>query len=132
MKLEFADGKKGIVDLSHLVGKGVFALWDDYNKFKMVKIGSSGELMWDDQIDIQFGGEEGIETIKNYIPDSTVTMLDFYANWTGDRDELIFNMGFNIDMAVDVLGNPYIIGMISLANEDGNWYPKLGTEWAVY
>jgi len=52
LKLEFADGKKGIVDLSHLVGKGVFALWDDYNKFKMVKIGSSGELMWDDQIDI--------------------------------------------------------------------------------
>ncbi|MBE9544535.1 MAG: DUF2442 domain-containing protein, partial [Proteobacteria bacterium] len=30
LELEFADGKKGIVDLSHLVGKGVFSLWDDY------------------------------------------------------------------------------------------------------
>jgi hypothetical protein len=52
LKLEFADGKKGIVDLSHLVGKGVFSLWDDYSKFEIVKIGSSGELMWGDLIDL--------------------------------------------------------------------------------
>ena len=52
LKLEFTDGKRGIVDLSHLVGKGVFSLWDDYSKFEMVTIGSSGEIMWGDQIDI--------------------------------------------------------------------------------
>ena len=52
LKLEFADGKKGIVDLSHLVGKGVFSLWDDYSKFENVEIGSSGELMWGDLIDL--------------------------------------------------------------------------------
>jgi len=52
LKLEFADGEKGIVDLSHLVGKGVFSLWNDYRKFENVKIGSSGELMWSDLIDL--------------------------------------------------------------------------------
>ena len=52
LKLEFADGEKGIVDLSHLVGKGVFKLWDDYGKFDNVKIGTSGELVWDDLIDL--------------------------------------------------------------------------------
>jgi hypothetical protein len=52
VKLEYADGKKGIADLSHLVGKGVFALWSDYNTFRNVKIGSSGELVWNDQVDL--------------------------------------------------------------------------------
>ena len=52
LKLKFAGGKKGIVDLSHLVGKGVFSLWDDYSKFENVKIGTSGELMWGDLIDL--------------------------------------------------------------------------------
>ena len=52
LKLEFSDGKTGIVDLSRLVGKGVFSLWDEYSKFEMVKIGSSGELMWGDLIDL--------------------------------------------------------------------------------
>ena len=34
--VEFADGVAGEVDLSHLVGKGVFALWDDYAAFETV------------------------------------------------------------------------------------------------
>ena len=50
--LEYADGEKGIADLSHLVGQGVFALWNDYKAFQNVKIGSSGELSWNDQVDI--------------------------------------------------------------------------------
>ena len=52
VRLEYADGEKGIADLSHLVGKGVFALWNDYNAFQNVKIGSSGEPLWNDQVDL--------------------------------------------------------------------------------
>ncbi|MGD8717153.1 MAG: DUF2442 domain-containing protein [Desulfobacterales bacterium] len=52
VKLEYADGQQGIVDLSYLVGKGVFSLWNDYNAFRNVTIGSSGELVWDDQVDL--------------------------------------------------------------------------------
>jgi len=52
VRLEYEDGKQGVVDLSHLVGKGVFALWNNYESFKNVKIGSSGELVWGDQIDL--------------------------------------------------------------------------------
>jgi hypothetical protein len=52
LELEFKDGKKGIVDVSHLVGKGVFVLWDDYTIFESVRIGASGELIWSDQIDL--------------------------------------------------------------------------------
>ncbi|MBA3016746.1 MAG: DUF2442 domain-containing protein [Proteobacteria bacterium] len=52
VKLEYADGENGIADLSHLVGKGVFILWNDYKAFQNVKIGLSGELLWNDQVDL--------------------------------------------------------------------------------
>jgi hypothetical protein len=47
-----ADNVCGVVDLSHLAGKGVFALWCDYEAFRQVRIGTSGELLWGDQIDL--------------------------------------------------------------------------------
>lgn len=52
LELEYDDGRQGTVDLSHLAGKGVFSLWNDYEAFRKVKIGSSGELVWNDQIDL--------------------------------------------------------------------------------
>lgn len=50
--VKYSDGVEGEVDLSHLVGKGVFSLWNDYSAFQKVHIGSSGEIAWTDSIDI--------------------------------------------------------------------------------
>ena len=50
--VEFADGVAGEVDLRHLVGKGVFALWEDYAAFEQVYIGDVGQIAWSDAIDI--------------------------------------------------------------------------------
>ena len=52
LELGFDDGVSGIVDLSENVGEGVFALWLDPLAFDRVRIGSSGELVWGDQIDL--------------------------------------------------------------------------------
>ena len=52
LELEFDDGVCGTVDLTNLAGKGVFALWRDYCAFEQVRIGSSGELVWGDQVDL--------------------------------------------------------------------------------
>ncbi len=52
LSLTFDDGVTGIVDLSDKVGKGVFALWRDRNAFERVRVGSQGELAWNDQIDL--------------------------------------------------------------------------------
>ena len=52
LDLEFDDGVSGTVDLSDLVGKGVFAVWRDRHAFEQVRLGSSGELVWGDQIDL--------------------------------------------------------------------------------
>ena len=52
LDLKFDDGVCGTVDLSNLVGRGVFASWNDRHFFEQVQIGSSGELTWDDEVDL--------------------------------------------------------------------------------
>jgi hypothetical protein len=52
LELTFDDDIAGTVDLSDLVGKGVFALWCDRKAFEQVRIGSSGELVWGEQLDL--------------------------------------------------------------------------------
>jgi hypothetical protein len=52
LELVFDDGALGIVDLSDLAGKGVFAFWTDRKAFENIHIGSSGELAWGDKIDL--------------------------------------------------------------------------------
>ena len=47
--LQFHSGE---VDLSHLVGKGVFQLWNDPQAFARVSIGSGGEVRWSDEVDL--------------------------------------------------------------------------------
>ena len=52
LELEFEDGVSGTVDVSENVGKGVFAAWRDRLFFEQVAIGSAGELVWSDKIDL--------------------------------------------------------------------------------
>jgi hypothetical protein len=52
LDLRFEDGTRGTVDLSYLVGKGVFRKWEDYQAFCQVRIGPSGELAWSDDLDL--------------------------------------------------------------------------------
>lgn len=50
--LRFDDGVEGDVDLSHLVGKGVFSIWREAAVFAKVRIGEHGELQWSDDVDL--------------------------------------------------------------------------------
>ena len=50
--LKYSDNTEGVVDLSDLVGRGVFSEWNDYDNFKNVKIGASGELIWPCGLDL--------------------------------------------------------------------------------
>jgi hypothetical protein len=52
LRLRYADGVAGVVDLSHLVGKGVFQLWNDPEAFGRVSIGTGGELVWSDEVNL--------------------------------------------------------------------------------
>ena len=51
--IEFDDGLKGEVDLSALVGKGVFEAWKDINFFNKVRVDpNSNTLLWGEDIDL--------------------------------------------------------------------------------
>jgi Protein of unknown function (DUF2442) len=50
--VKYSDGMEGKVDLSEFAGKGVFALWNDYSQFEKVTLGSSGELVWNEDVDM--------------------------------------------------------------------------------
>jgi hypothetical protein len=50
--LEFSDGTKGEVDLTDLAGKGVFHVWDDYDLFERVSLGTHREIKWTDEIEL--------------------------------------------------------------------------------
>ncbi len=50
--LKFEDDTAGEVDLSHLAGKGVFTLWNNYEDFQKFSIGNGRSLAWSDEIDI--------------------------------------------------------------------------------
>ena len=50
--VRYTDSVAGEVNLSDLVGRGVFAAWNDPRVFGQVSIGPSGEIRWSDQIDM--------------------------------------------------------------------------------
>ena len=50
--VEYNDGATGEVDLSHLVGQGVFAAWNDPGVFEAVSIGEHGEIRWTEDLEL--------------------------------------------------------------------------------
>lgn len=52
IELDFDNGVRGTVDLSHLAGRGVFQLWEDRRSFEDVKIGPNGDLHWSDTVEL--------------------------------------------------------------------------------
>ena len=50
--LRYADGTEGEVDLSRLVGRGVFAAWADTAFFASVRLDASGAIAWGEDIDL--------------------------------------------------------------------------------
>jgi len=52
LELAFDDGVCGMVNFVAVVGKGVFTSWRERRAFEQLRIGSSGKLVWGDQVDL--------------------------------------------------------------------------------
>ncbi len=50
--LRFDDGVEGEADLSHLVGRGVFSVWRDYEFFRQAFVADYGALTWPGELDL--------------------------------------------------------------------------------
>ena len=50
--LRYSDGTSGEVDLSDLVGKGVFDAWNDRAFFEAVRLDGHGAVVWSDELEL--------------------------------------------------------------------------------
>jgi hypothetical protein len=50
--LRFDDGVEGEVDLSDMVGKGVFAAWQDAAFFRQARLDERGGITWPGELDL--------------------------------------------------------------------------------
>jgi hypothetical protein len=51
--LRFTDGSEGVVDLSHIAGKGVFKAWDEPGFFAQAFVSvECGTLTWPGELDL--------------------------------------------------------------------------------
>jgi hypothetical protein len=52
LELRYESGESGVVDLSTLVGRGVFSAWEDPNAFSAVQLTAEGAVEWPGDIDL--------------------------------------------------------------------------------
>lgn len=52
LRLEYEDGTSGEVDISDMVGKGVFQTLADPALFETVTVGDHGEVRWTDELEL--------------------------------------------------------------------------------
>ena len=50
--LRYSDGAAGEIDLSPLVGQGVFAAWQDPACFAAVRLAAHGAIVWGDDLEL--------------------------------------------------------------------------------
>ena len=50
--IQYSDGVEGEVDLSHLVGKGVFSAWKEANVFQNFRVEYGRSISWSEEIDL--------------------------------------------------------------------------------
>ena len=52
LELQFDNGESGVVDLSSLVGRGVFVAWEQPGVFEQVSLTSEGAVEWPGELDL--------------------------------------------------------------------------------
>ncbi|MDT8392943.1 MAG: T9SS type A sorting domain-containing protein [Bacteroidales bacterium] len=79
---------------------------------------------WDGPYTVQLGGPDGLPAVLNYLTDE---FLEFaFAPPVPAREELLFSTTFDIDVAVDMNGNPHIFFCVALGS--GEWSVYTGWE----
>lgn len=87
---------------------------------------TDGGETWSDPIEVQLGGIGGLEAVQNFIADSMLVAF-FDPDPVPPRDEIDYFMGYEIDLSVDMWGNPHIIGLVTIAdNVAGSIYTSEG------
>lgn len=93
----------------------------------LFKTTDGGENWSEDPIEVQLGGEGGLQAVQEFITDEELE--SFYSpDPVPPRDEIPYYMGYHMDMAVDAWGNPHILGVVAICDlEAQSWYHYEGS-----
>jgi len=88
----------------------------------LFKTTDGGQTWSEDPIEVQLGGEDGLEAVRNFISDED--LAGFYdPDPVPDREDIPYFMGYHMDMAVDAWGNPHIMGVVAICDLDAlEWW----------
>jgi hypothetical protein len=68
LRLAYADGAEGVVDLSDLAGRGVFALWNEPGTFEAVRVTPSGAVAWGDEDEVDLCPDALYRRLTGHLP----------------------------------------------------------------
>jgi hypothetical protein len=76
---------------------------------------TDGGETWSDPIEVQLGGDGGLPAVQEFITDSM--LVAFYdPDPVPPRNQIGYFMGYEIDLSVDMWGNPHIVGDVMIAD----------------
>jgi hypothetical protein len=84
---------------------------------------TDGGANWDGPYNVQLGGPDGLPAVLNYMTDELLEML--YEPPIPDRTELLFTTPFDMDVAVDINGNPHLLFVVGLGSGDWSIYTSI-------
>ncbi|HLT46649.1 MAG TPA: DUF2442 domain-containing protein [Rubricoccaceae bacterium] len=68
LRLTYTDGTEGVVDLSYLAGRGVFALWDEPGVFEAVRVTPSGSVAWGAEEEVDLCPDALYQKLTGHLP----------------------------------------------------------------
>jgi hypothetical protein len=68
LRLIYTDGAEGVVDLSDLAGRGVFALWNEPGAFASARLTTSGAVAWGDEDEIDLCPDALYRRLIGHLP----------------------------------------------------------------
>lgn len=87
---------------------------------------TDGGNTWSEPMEVQLGGEDGLEPVKQFITDEMLATY-YDPDPVPPRDEIAYYLGYECDLAVDAWGNPHISGMVCITDlEQGLIYTGEG------
>ncbi len=88
----------------------------------LFKTTDGGQSWSEDPIEVQLGGDDGLEAVRNFISDEALVEF-FDPEPVPDREDIPYFMGYHMDMAVDAWGNPHIMGVVAICDLDAlEWW----------
>jgi hypothetical protein len=78
---------------------------------------TNGGEDWDGPYAVQLGGPDGLPAVLNYLTDDLIEMM--FEPPAPARDEILYTTAFDMDLAVDMSGNPHLLFCVGVGS--GEW-----------